>query len=154
MNTAKDAPVLEGEPLSEDNARLMTLFDEIEAGQLAFLDEAAKRVIELVTLLFGATLTFVALGNDFPPSYLKQQLLNQWLTVIALGGYLIALVIAAFAAAPRTYKRYPHNLTMMRKELDKIIARKKRGVQVAGICFVLATAVLGVLIGKLVLTGG
>ena len=138
---------------SEDNARLMALFDTIEADQLTFLDEAAKRVIELVTLLFGATLTFVALGKEFPPSYLNQKPLNQWLTVIALGGYLLALVIAAYAAAPKTYKRYPHNLTMMRKELDTLITHKRRGVQAAGIFFVLATVVLAVLIGKLVMTG-
>jgi p-aminobenzoyl-glutamate transporter AbgT len=151
MSNKPDIPLLEGEPLSPESARLIQLFDDIERNQLNFLDEAAKRVIELVALLFGATLSLVALSQEYPPPYLKNQPLNQYLVVAVLGFYLAALLVAASAIAPRSYKRYPHNLTRMRNELDAIVARKKRSVWISGIVFVFGTVLLAALIVRLVL---
>ena len=143
-------PILDSEPLSDEDKRLLATLDDIEAKQPELLDQAGKRVIELATGLQAVFLAIAAFGDKFPPAYVKGNPLVQALVIAVLALYWLAILSAAWAMQPRRYKRYEYNLTRMRGEFDKIIAHKSRWVTVAGVFFVLASLALVALIVTIV----
>lgn len=146
-----ETPVYDARPPDEEEKQLAAIFAELEKKQLDFLDEAGKRIVELSTALLGVFFAVVAFGEDFPPPYLQGNGLATWLTILILVFYVAAVIVAVHAIRPRPYKRYRHNLSAMRNELDRLIAAKARGVQQAGVLFVLGTLVLAVLVIALLL---
>jgi hypothetical protein len=147
-----DPPILEGRKPTAEEERLVELFAEIERKQLDFLDQAAKRIIELVTALLGILFAVIAFGNDFPPPYLAGNLVAKFLSGAALVCYLGALLVALWALQPRTYKHYHHNLTGMQEELQRMIDDKARPLRVAGILFGAGSILLAVLVGAIIVT--
>lgn len=145
-----DIPILEGRPPNAAELRLLGLFDEIEKQQVDFLDQAGKRIIELVTLLQGVFLAVIALGKDFPPPYLQGQPVLASLAVLALVLYLGALLLALYAIHPRPYRRYDYNLTALTEQLDAMVVFKARWVKRAGMVFAIASMDLAMVIGVLV----
>jgi ABC-type Fe3+-siderophore transport system permease subunit len=142
-------PVSDSKPPSDEQKRLVTLFDDLDKGQLAFLDEAGKRIIELVTAILGILFAVTAFGDDFPPPYLENNTAAKILIVITLIFQLGALLAGVWAVQPRDYRRYEHNLTEMRKELNEIISHKARWLKIAGVLFVggalsLATLIIAI----------
>jgi hypothetical protein len=146
-----DPPILETRQPTAEEERLVHLFAEIESKQLEFLDQAAKRIIELVTALLGVLFAVVAFGSDFPPPYLVGNPFAKFMSGAALVCYLGALLIALWAAQPRTYKHYHHNLTGMQEELQRMIRDKARPLRAAGILFGLGSITLGFLITAIIL---
>lgn len=146
----QDIPILEGRPPNAAELRLVALFDELEKQQVDFLDQAGKRIIELVTLLQGVFLAVIAFGKEFPPPYLVGQPAITGLAILAVVLYLAALLLALYAVNPRPYRRYDYNLTALREQLDAMLTSKARWVKVAGIVFGLASIVLGLLVGILI----
>jgi hypothetical protein len=145
-----EPPILDTRQPTAEEERLVELFAEIESKQLDFLDQAAKRIIELVTALLGILFAVIAFGSDFPPPYLAGNLVAKFLSGAALVCYLGALLVALWAVQPRDYKRYHHNLTEMREELHTMIADKARPLRVAGILFGVGSVLLAVLIGTVI----
>ncbi len=144
-------PILEGQPLSDEQKRLHALFDEMKKNQLTFLDEAGKRIIELTSGLLGLLFAVTAFGKDFPPPYLVAHPARQGLAVAALAAFALALLFGVLTVQPRRYDNYETNLTRLRKELDRIVAYKSRCMAVASWAFFAAALLLAVLVGALVL---
>jgi hypothetical protein len=142
--------IIEGRPLSDENKRLLALRDEIEKNQLEYLDQSAKRIVELVTLLLGVLFTIIAFGDKFPPAYLASQTTKAVLLAV-LTLYVVALLLGVVAMAPRKIKRYEHNVSEMRGELESLVSSKLIWFRASAIVFVLATLALAVLIGIIVL---
>jgi hypothetical protein len=147
---SEGAPILEGRPLSDEQKRLVALFDELEKKQLDFLDQAGKRIIELSTALLGVLFTVTAFGDKFPPPYLKDNHTAQWLAVLTLAFNVGAMLVGMWTVQPRTYRLYRHNLTEMKKVLDQIIEGKARSLRVAGGIFWLGALALALLVGSVI----
>lgn len=143
-------PVMDGEPLSAEDERLLALFDKLEADQLGFLDEAGKRIVEVASVMLGILFGVTAFGDSFPPAYLTGAATTKWLVLAALLLYLAAIGAGLYAAQPRTYRRYTGNLTLLRDELARILAHKRRWVRIGAICFGLASLALAWLVAALV----
>ncbi|MBN1284116.1 MAG: hypothetical protein JXB47_01820 [Anaerolineae bacterium] len=143
--------VYESAPPDDADRRLLARFDEIEAGQLDLLDAAGKRIVELVTGLLGVLLAVLALGKNFPPPYLAGKPPAQILAIGALAFYLLAMLGGMWVVQPRTYKRYAHNLDLMREELAKIIADKARALRWAGGFFFAGSVCLAALLAAVIL---
>ncbi len=147
-----DIPIHEGEPLSAEDRRLLALFDRLEEGQLDFLDGTGKRLIELssamLAILFGVT----AFGDKFPPPYLAGHPPIQALAVAVLTLYLLALLAGVLAVQPRRYRRSLHNLSELRRELDRLVTYKLRWFQVGLALFFAGSLALAVLVSMLILT--
>lgn len=146
-----EPPILDGKPLTDEQKRLNALFDEMKKNQLTFLDEAGKRIIELSTGLLGVLFAVTAFGKDFPPAYLKDNLLMQILVVATLLAFVLAVLAGVRTVQPRNYDFYESNLSEMRRELHKIIAHKSRWMQAANWLFFAGTVLLAGLVALLVL---
>ena len=150
MSEPQPIPNVPSEPLADEDKRLIALSDQLEAGQLDFLDQASKRVIELSTamlaLLFGVT----AFGKDFPPPYLVGNTLAKTLVLAALLFYLLALMAGAVAIQPRTYRRHYAGLTRLRQELEKIATFKTRWFQIGAGLLVAGSLALALLIALII----
>jgi hypothetical protein len=144
-------PILDGKPLTDEQKRLSTLFDEMKKDQLTFLDEAGKRIIEMSTGLLGVLFAVIAFGKDFPPPYLKGNPLAQGLGIGVLVTLILALLAGVLTIQPRRYESYESNLTKMREELGKIVAYKSTWMRAATWCFFAGALLLAILIGSLVL---
>jgi hypothetical protein len=143
-------PILKSTPLTDEQKRLVAMFDELKKKQLDFLDEAGKRIIELTTGLLGVLFAVSAFGNDFPPPYLKGNPLAQTAVAVTLGLYVASMLCGVFAVQPRDYQYYEHNLSEMRKVLDAIAQYKSRWFTAATILFVLGSLCLALLIGAII----
>lgn len=149
---SEQPPVLASAPPTDEQKRLVALFDEMEKQQIDFLDQAGKRLVELTTALLGVLFAVAAFGDKFPPPYLQGNAVARGLTVAALAFYVGAMVMGVRAIRPRDYQRYRHNLTEMRNVLDDIIGYKSRWLKVAGTLFVLGSLALALLVASLVFT--
>lgn len=143
-------PILEGRPPTAEEERLVELFAELEKKQLEFLDQAAKRIIELVTALLGILFAVIAFGSDFPPPYLAGNLFAKVMGLVSLGGYLLALLVSLWVLQPRDYKNYHYNLSGMEEELQRMIRRKSLPLTIAGILFGIGSVTLAVMIGVII----
>jgi len=151
-DSSQEGPtILEGVPPTEEQKRLVALFDEMERKQADFLDQAGKRIIELVTVLLGLLFAVAAFGDTFPPRYLQANAPARVLTIATLVFYLAALLTGVRVIQPREYRRYRYNLTEMRQVLEEIISFKTRWLKVAGILFMLGSVSLALLIGVIIL---
>jgi hypothetical protein len=121
--------------ITPEQERIAALFDELEAKQLEFLDEAAKRLIELATGLLGILFAVTAFGNEFPPPYLRESVFAKGLALISLLLYLGTIFMGLLTAQPREYRRYEHNLTKMQEVFMQILKNKRRALRWAGVSF-------------------
>jgi hypothetical protein len=146
----QEPPILQSVPPSEGDKALVKIWAELEKGQLDILDQANKRIIELVTGLQALFLAIIAFGKDFPPPYLQDGAapLVAVLTVLLL---LLALLAAVLGLQPREYSKYERNLTEMRRELERITNYKKKWYQIGIWLFALGVITLGLLIGMIIL---
>ncbi len=144
-------PILKGTPLTGEQKRLVALFDELEKGQIEFLDQAGKRIIELSTGLLGVLFAVTAFGDKFPPPYLEDNGAAQGLAVLTLAFLMGALLVGVWIVQPRRYRRYDHNVSEMRKELGEIIGFKSRRFKAASALFVLGSLTLALLIASVIL---
>ncbi|MDW8317101.1 MAG: hypothetical protein RMN53_04520 [Anaerolineae bacterium] len=147
-----DLPIVEGEPLSAEDRRLLALFDKLEEGQLDFLDAAGKRLIELSSAMLAVLFGVTAFGDKFPPPYLAGHPRVQALAVAVLACYLLALLAGVLAIAPRTYRRSRYNLSDLRRELDRLVTYKLCWFRIGLALFFVGSLALAALVGSLVLT--
>jgi hypothetical protein len=145
-------PIMEGESLSDEERRLIALLERLEAGQLDFLDDAGKRLAELSAIMLGVVFGVTAFGDVFPPAYLTSVPAAKWLTLAGLLLYLASLSASLMAVQPRSYRRFTHNLSAARRELERIIAYKSRWLSAAGLLFFGGSALLACLVVLLLWT--
>ena len=143
-------PIIPGTPPSESDKALVKLWSDLEKEQLDILDQSNKRIIEMVTGLLALFLAIVAFGKDFPPSYL-QEAATSLLAVLVIVLFIIALLTAVIGLQPRDYRKYEHNLTEMRKELERIVTYKKRWYKNAMYSFAAGSVFLTLLLVTLIL---
>ena len=144
-------PMLSAEPPSDEHKRLVALFSDMESKQLEFLDGAGKSIIERIATLLAVVFAVMAFGGNFPPKYLVGHAWTKAVVLAVLACYLLSMGLGMLAIQPRSYDLYRENVTRMRRELDRMIAWKKRCVLWAGILFALGTAALAVLIALIIL---
>lgn len=125
MSTRPPILIIEGSELDDEDKRLIALFDKLEEGQLEFLDQAAKRVIELSTAMLAVLLAVTAFGKDFPPPYLVGNTWAKGLALATLACYVLALLAGVLAVQPRAYRRSHAGLTRLAKELERMVAYKR-----------------------------
>lgn len=147
-------PMKPSAKLSPEDERLIETFDELRKGQLEFLDQAGKRVIELSTGLLGLLFAVVAFGGDFPPPYLTGNPTVQWEAISVLALLVIALLAGVITVQPRKYNFPKADLGRMRQELETILTFKSRWMKMATWAFFLGTGALALLIGTLILCSG
>ena len=150
MNEQQPVPMLQAEPPGDEHKRLVSLFSDIESKQLEFLDGAGKSIIERIATLLAVVFAVMAFGGNFPPKYLVGNFWTKVMVFVVLACYLLSMVLGMLAIQPRSYDLYRENVTRMRRELERMIAWKKRWVFWAGILFALGTAALAVLIALII----
>ena len=148
--TEQPPPIIPGTPPSESDKALVKLWSDLEKEQLDILDQSNKRIIEMVTGLQALFLAIVAFGKDFPPPYLQEGAASL-LAVLVIVLLIIALLTAVIGLQPRDYRKYEHNLTEMRSELDRMVKYKKRWYQNAMLAFAAGSLLLALLIVTLIL---
>ena len=118
-----------------------------------YLDEAAfaQSIIERIATLLAVVFAVMAFGGNFPPKYLVGHAWTKVMVFVVLACYLLSMGLGMLAIQPRSYDLYRENLTRMRRELDRMVAWKKRWVFWAGILFALGTAALAILIALIIL---
>ena len=151
MSEPSQIPIVEGAPLDDADKRLITLFDKLEEGQLDFLDQAGKRVIELSTAMLAVLFGVTAFGKDFPPPYLAGNSAAKALAVVTLLGYLLALLAGVLAVQPRRYRRSHHGLTLLRQELERMMDTKIRWFRVGVWLLFTGSLALATLIALIIL---
>lgn len=73
------------------------------------------------------------------------------LAIATLVFYMTSTLLGVLAVYPQSYKRYEHNVSGMRRELERIVGYKRGWLKAAGIVFALGSLTLAVLIGTIVL---
>lgn len=117
----EDEFFLESTPLSPEDERLDKLFDEMEAGSLKTLEDAARQLITLSTTLLGAFFGLMAFKDA--PSYLGFFEIKV-IGTLALVSFMAALYFALQAVSPKRYTFSHANLTAKRKILEEMLAHK------------------------------
>jgi len=146
-----EIPISKGKLATEEDKRWLTIFNKIEENQLDLLDQSGKRIVELTGVLLGVLLGATSFGDKFPPDYLSGDKLVKGLVVAVLIAYVVAMLLGMLTAFPRQYKRYPHNLTRMEAEFQKIVRHKIMFLRAAGGFFFAGSLGLAVLLAILVL---
>ncbi len=134
------------EDQKERTKRLREVFADLEKKQPDVLDEAAKSIIERIATFLAILFGVIALGGNFPPRYLVSSPWAKGLVIGVLLCYLFAMGIAMGTLQPRNYSEYLYNITRLEKEWERLIKRKKRWTQWAGILFGVGTVALAGLI--------
>lgn len=135
-------------PLTTEDEALITFFDELEKETLAFLDASGKRVLEMVTALFGLFVGILAFSDK--PHYLAYREVRV-LAALALIVYSAALLFGLRTFWPRRYEVSRHNLTEMRAALAELRERKAADVRRAYIAFAMGSLLLMLLLVDLLL---
>src|SRR5438552_1295444 len=95
---------------TEDDQRLLQIFDKIEESSSEHLDEGARQIIQLVTALYGVIFGVLALGADKVGAELHVSLVLG-LGIFAVLAFFVALLAALWAVLPQPYYYRPANLT-------------------------------------------
>jgi hypothetical protein len=146
-----EIPVSKGRLASDDDKRWLTVFDKIEENQLDLLDQSGKRIVELTGVLLGVLLGATSFGDKFPPAYLTNSNVVKFAAIIVLLAYILAMGFGMWTAFPRSYKRYPNNLTKMEEEFSKILEHKIWALKIAGFCFLVGSGALAGLLAMLII---
>ena len=131
--------------LTPEDLKLIELFDELKKGSLGFLNEAAKKLVELVIALYG--LFFAVFSFTEAPQYLKEYPDIKLLSAGILLAYFLALVFAVLVFLPRRYQFSSHSLTQMRSQLETMLETKGTYLRYAYASFALGTLFFAVALG-------
>lgn len=123
--------------LRPEDERLIAFFDELRKGSLGFQDEAAKRLVELITLLYG--LFFAVFSFTEAPAYLRTYTDVKWLAAATLVAYFASLLCAIRVILPREYTFSSRSLSQMHENLEEMLAFKGKYLRLAYAAFGLGT---------------
>lgn len=142
---------IKGRKPNDDELKLSEYFAELRFGQVEFLDQAAKRIIELIGLMLSIIFGVIAFGADFPPSYLVQNMATRYIIVCAITLYLLAMLFCMLSLNPHKYSFQESNLTDMRRTFGQITERKSRRVFWGGTLFLGGSIMFGIMIIVIIL---
>lgn len=145
-NPQQQIEVQDAQEPSKEGALVAEIFSEIRKKQVDFIDESGKGIIERITTFLTVLFAVTAFSNNFPPPYLKANLLAKILVIITLVMYLLAMAVAILAIQPRYYDVPLYNVTRMGKELKTILSYKMLRLRIAGVLFALGSIALAALI--------
>src|SRR5437762_13567001 len=117
QNQVPDDEIVQGQEPSEEDTRLIKLFDRMEDKQHDFLDESGKSIVERIATFLAVLFGVTVLSSNFPPLYLKGNLPAKVLIVVTLALYLAAMAAGLWAIQPRYYRRYTYNVSRLGKVL-------------------------------------
>jgi len=147
-------PIIKPVPETENDERLLRIFEKIEENQLDLLDQSGKRIVELTGVLLGILLGVTSFGDKFPPDYIEGDSIIKLLVVIVLVSYMWAMLWGMLTTYPRKYRDYRRdesiNLSGMRDEFDKMVSDKINALRVAGASFLIGSASLALLLGVVI----
>ena len=146
----QQAPVYKAEVVTaeqaEEKERLKESFADMERHQPEFLDESAKSIVERIATFLAILFAVTAFSGNFPPKYLVGNPWGKYLVIAIMLCYLVAMGMGIWAIQPRSYDLHRYNVSGMRREWQRLIARKQLWVRAAGILFALGTVALAGLI--------
>lgn len=128
--------------LNEREKANLNFFSEIN--QIEILNNAANRLIGLITAVLGATITILALGKDFPPIFMVSHPILRYISVTIIFLYISSLVFASISNFPQQYKGNRKNLTQMESVLIQSAKFKIKFTRLAQIAFVLGSLLLAI----------
>lgn len=146
MSEQQLIPIFESEEPTGEQKHLLALTSDLESKELEFFNESGKSITERSATFIAVLLGVTVISKVFPSVDLLGNFLAKSLISIALALYLLAMVMGLMTGYPKSYTRYRHNLTRMRKILDEMIARKSRSLQIANMLFGLGMLTLAGLI--------
>lgn len=130
--------------------QLTTALQDLEREQLSFASEAGKRIAEFSTALLGVFFAALTFSDSFPPPALAAL---PWVRPLALGVpalFFLALLVAVWAIRPRRFRATRHNPAARQRLLARMGRLRVRGVEVAGVLFLLGCLGLTVLVGMMI----
>jgi hypothetical protein len=139
-------PIYDAEEPSDESKRINAIFDNIEVKQPDTLDEASKGLVERIAIFLGVLFGVTVLSNNFPPSYLKGNVLPKVMITISLVCFLCSIAAATRSMQIRPYRRYTHNVTATARELERMLRHKLLWSQIANIWFALGAIALAILL--------
>jgi hypothetical protein len=152
MSEQSSIPTLKGEQPTDEQKRLVTMFEDMKSKQPDFLDESGKSLVERAASFLAILFAITAFSSTFPPPYLKGNFPAKVLVTMTLISYLIAIAMGTVAIWPCRYRLYKSNLNGMEAELAKIIDHKVRWMRGAGIMLVIGSIALAALIISIIWT--
>lgn len=147
---AGSVEVQDYQPPSAEAQEVADLFLDMERKQFDFLREAGKSLIERISTFLAILLGASVLSNNFPPTYLKGDLLARVSIVVALGCYLLAMGAAMWSIQPRFYRRYLYNMGALARVRDAMIKQSMLSLRIASVLFLLGSISLALLIVEIV----
>lgn len=102
----------------------------IRCGHHWTVDEAARQIIGLVTGLYGIVFDILAFATDPVPAYLARGTVRL-LGLLAVVGYLLALLGALLVVAPGAYCYARASQTQRKQVFDAMMRRKLCALRVA-----------------------
>ncbi|HEU5380629.1 MAG TPA: hypothetical protein VFV38_34835 [Ktedonobacteraceae bacterium] len=138
------------QPPSAKAQEVADLFLDLERKQLDFLNEAGKSLIERVATFLAVLLGASVLSNNFPPTYLRGDLVARVSIFVALFCYLLAIGAAMWTIQPRFYRRYLYNMSALARVRDQMINQKMLWLRIASVLFLMGSVSLAVLILEIV----
>ncbi len=113
-----------------DEEALHAWFAEQEKDPTKNLDEAARQIIGLVTGLYTVVFGILAFAADPVPAYLAHTSVRV-LGVLAVVGYLTALLGALVVVVPSAYHYASASQTQRKQAFDALMQRKSWALRVA-----------------------
>ena len=108
--------------LSDEDIRLEKLFDEMETTSLATVENAARQIITLSIALLGAFFGLLAFKDALTYlGFIEIKIIGS----LALTSFMLSLLLALRAVAPRRYKFPRSSLTAKRRILNEMLESKQ-----------------------------
>jgi hypothetical protein len=117
-----------------EEEQLHSWFQEQEKDPSKNLEEAARQIIQLVSTLYAVIFGIVALAANPVPAYLAQANVRA-LDVLAVLGYLAALLAALVVVVPSAYRYARASQTQRKDVFDTIMRRKVTALRLALLAF-------------------
>lgn len=145
--------LVEVQPFRQPSAEAQEVaefFLDLERKQIDFLNDAGKSLIERISTFLAILLGASVLSNNFPPTYLKGDLLARVVIFAALICYLLAMGTTMWTIQPRWYRHYLHNMGALERVRDRMAKQKMCGVRTASVLFLIGSLFLVILIVEIV----
>jgi hypothetical protein len=123
--------------LTDAETKLLELFEDYRKNSLAFLDEAGKQLVTLITALYGVF--FVAFSFSDAAQYFNGHPEVKYVIIGVIVFYFASLILAALVFFPRMYRHSESALSDMDAQMKKMLKTKRFYVSGAYATFIAGT---------------
>lgn len=138
--------------LTASDERLIQRFEEIDTNAIERLTMGGKRLVEWGTAAIGIFFASLALLDNPQVQTAFQQNLPRTIGILAVVGYLLAILCGFFTSIPMRFRYRSHSLTDMERTLRRIFDRKYVLLLSGSAFFVAGSVLLGILIVVILLS--